>query len=142
MDQRAKDFAQKQKDHKLTIGERITVGMENVLHRISDRVLSPGQGREGSVGKNDVGGKAEGVHEEPNKNGSAEAGDEESVPTVRGRFTVTVKRKGATKSVAAEVRLRPKTASGKKDKEKEKGDAQEKVWEIQLDCLVCENPLD
>ena len=133
---------QKQKDHKSTIGERITVGLENVLHRISDRVLSPAQARDGSVTKATDGeevdsekiGTAEAVEGKETWNGNwvGEAVDEESAPRDSGRFTVTVKRKGATKSVAAEVRLRPK--SGKKDPEK--------VWEIQLDCLVCEHPLD
>jgi hypothetical protein len=69
-------------------------------------------------------------------------GGEDEVPVARtkGRFTVTVQRKGSAKSVVAEVELLPQSGvEGKGKKEEEEG---REVWEVQLDCLKCENALD
>jgi hypothetical protein len=144
MDKRTKFLAQKQKDHKLTIGERITVGAENLLHRIQDSVMPHHDGvRESSVVKEEqdiVDGESEPV--DGNGNGVEEVVDEESAPREKGRFVVTVKRKGVSKRVAAEVRLRPAKSPAKKASTSGQQEEMDRVWEIQLDCLVCRHPLD
>lgn len=137
LDDRAEELRKKQQDRELSFGERITVGAENLLHRIQHSV-DPLLDSKAKTPPTDNGCDAEAaLSSRPKPELAAataeEEGEEESAPQTDGRLTITIKRKAVTKNITAEIQLRP--AKGEKD-------VQTKSWEIQMACLVCGKPLD
>lgn len=146
----------------MSIAERITVGAGNFLHRLQDSVGNhdhkgengvatgtPGplsaEGEGDSVVEVNVDGGPSTNHVDDDVDNNEE--QEAAVSRSKGRFTVTVKQRGATKSVVAEIEVRPAAAPVKgkgkgKQGERESDCEESRSWVVQLKCLKCENPLD
>jgi len=145
LDRRAEAWNEEREKQTWTLGETIAVGAEKVeslFHRARDSVMHQIEGRvDPSDTTDDKFDAAAALTPRSKAKAAADAvvkleqqeQQQQTAVRTEGRLSIEIKQTGAKASVVAEVKLFP----GKGPTSTET-----KSWEIQLDCLQCNKPLD
>lgn len=134
LDERAEAWQSKQASQTRSLGDRITAGAGNIVHRIHDSVMHHIEGEKTTPAPEDSFDAMEALTPGSRQKAEAAKAASQKKSSIKGQLDVTIKQAGTYDSVVAEVTLLPG-----KDPSSE---ANPRSWEIQLDCLVCKQPLD
>lgn len=143
LDERAAAWLSKKESQSKPLADRITAGAESFVHRVRDSVMHHIEGEKSTPVPEDLFDAVEALTPgSRQKKAEADAAaaaaatatqKKNKAASNKGELDVTIKQAGAFDSVVAEVTLLPG---------KDPSATSPRSWEIQLDCLVCKQPLD
>lgn len=132
LDERAEAWRSKKESQTRSLGDRISAGAGSLVHRIHDSVMHHIEGEKTTPAPEDSFDATEALSP-GSKQKAEDAKASQKKSPLQGQLDVTIKQAGMYDSVVAEVTLLPG---------KDPSSPNPRSWEIQLDCLVCKQPLD